>query len=179
MKPKLQSKQETYLQSVHFCGAQPSDLGEISIVVTPAGWKMYTFYQNSIQIWFSADIYMYKTLLVIYEFCSNHDTSNQKAMRVEACKVGVELLKESIDVYVCNDKARRAAAWVLKYAFNILSDAQAGNSWAMKYGNNILLFGRLKQTLVLLNCSLKNRWNNRYNARSSQTTYSFPRINQF
>lgn len=53
---------------------------------------------------------MYKTLLVIYEFCSNHDTGNQKAMNVEACKVGVELLKESIDVYVCNDKARRAAA---------------------------------------------------------------------
>lgn len=53
---------------------------------------------------------MYKTLLVIDEFCSNHDTGNQKAMRVKACKIGVELLKESINVYVCNDQARGAAA---------------------------------------------------------------------
>lgn len=66
-------------------------------------------------------------LLIIHKFCSDHNAGDQKAVNVERSKTNPSALKEPFDVYVCNNKARRAAACVLENALDIPSDAQGGN----------------------------------------------------
>lgn len=96
MEPKIQIEQEFHLHSIHFCSAYTSNPGIIGIVIT----------------------------IIIQELCSYHDACDQKTVCIQGGKIGIRLLKELVDVYIGNNKARSAAPRVLEYAFDVLSNAQ-------------------------------------------------------
>ncbi|KAG6750514.1 hypothetical protein POTOM_045010 [Populus tomentosa] len=77
-----------------FC-AYTSNPGIIGIVITPA--RLSGFY---------------------------HDACDQKTVCIQGGKIGIRLLKELVDVYIGNNKARSTAPRVLEYAFDVLSNAQ-------------------------------------------------------
>lgn len=79
-------------------------------------------------------------LRVIHEFSCDHDTGNKKAMDVERIQTQVCSMNESVQVYMCNDEARRTAVRIPKNPINVLLNAQRRRSGAMEYSDNIFGF---------------------------------------
>lgn len=75
---------------------------------------------------------------MIEDFCCKHIAGDQKAVNIKGSKISARLLKESFEVYVCNNKARRAAAGVLEDALKVVLNAYTGCSQTMEDRTNIL-----------------------------------------
>ncbi|KAG6751624.1 hypothetical protein POTOM_043821 [Populus tomentosa] len=91
------------------------------ILIRKPSHSMYSYHDSSHLC--LAGLLRGHELGLAWTFCY-HDACDQKTVCIQGGKRGTRLLKELVDVYIGNNKARSAAPRVLEYAFDVLSNAQ-------------------------------------------------------
>ena len=81
-------------------------------------------------------------------------------------------VEESVHVDVCNDEAGRAAAGVLEYAIDVLSNAQSRCPQTVKYGEDLFDLRRLQLRLVSLNGFLEDGGEKRQNPGNFRDSFA-------